>query len=60
MPKKSFDKAFSELQTILEDIQGDSVSIDKLSDKIKKAKSLISHCKERLREIESEIKDNSE
>ncbi len=60
MPKKSYDKAYSELQTILEEIQGDSVSIDKLSDKIKKAKSLIAFCKGRLREVESEIKDSAQ
>ena len=60
MPKKSYDKAFNDLQAILEEIQSDSVSIDKLSDKIKKAKTLITFCKERLREIESEINDNIE
>lgn len=55
MAKKSYDKAYAELQAILEDLQEDSVSIDKLSAKIKKATELISFCKERLREVASEM-----
>ncbi len=55
MPKKSYDKAYKELQAILEELQSESVSIDKLSTKIKKANELISFCKTRLREVESEL-----
>ena len=57
MAKKSYDKAYAELQKILEGLQGDSVSIDKLSDKINKANELINFCKTRLREVESELED---
>lgn len=55
MAKKSYDKAFAELQQILEELQGDEVSIDKLSVKIKKATALLATCKGRLREVESEL-----
>jgi len=60
MPKKSYDKAYAELQNILEELQSDSVSIDKLSAKIKKANSLILFCKTRLREVESELHNDEE
>jgi exodeoxyribonuclease VII small subunit len=55
MAKKSYDKAFAELQQILEELQGDQVSIDKLSVKIKKATALLATCKGRLREVETEL-----
>ena len=60
MPKKSYDKAYNELQAILEELQSESVSIDKLSTKIKKANELISFCKTRLREVESELDSTEE
>ena len=60
MPKKSYDKAYNELQAILEELQSESVSIDKLSTKIKKANELISFCKTRLREVESELHSTEE
>lgn len=55
MSNKSYDKSFAELQKILEELQGDEVSIDKLSVKIKKATALLATCKGRLREVESEL-----
>ena len=55
MAKKSYDKAFAELQKILEELQGEEVSIDKLGIKIKKATTLLATCKGRLREVESEL-----
>jgi len=55
MATKSYDKAYAELQKILEELQGEEVSIDKLSVKIKKANSLLSICKNRLRAVESEL-----
>lgn len=55
MAKKSYDRAFAELQQILEELQGDEVSIDKLSVKIKKATTLLATCKGRLREVETEL-----
>ncbi len=55
MAKKSYDKAYKELQKILEELQNESISIDKLSDKIKKAKELVAFCKNRLREVEEDL-----
>ena len=60
MAKKSYDKAYADLQNILAEMQGENVSIDKLGEKIKKATTLINFCKERLRSIEDEIKGELE
>ena len=57
MPKKSYDKAYQELQNLLQEMQGENTSIDKLGVKIKKAKELLSLCKSRLREVESELSE---
>lgn len=58
MAKKiSFDKAHEELQSILHELQNEETSIDKLSDKLKKAKNLVALCKTKLRTIEEEIED---
>ena len=60
MAKKSYDKAYKELQNILEELQNESISIDKLSDKIKKAKELVGFCKNRLREVEEDLQSTEE
>jgi len=60
MAKKSYDKAYAELEKILEELQGESISIDKLSQKIKKANELINFCKTRLREVEAELEESEE
>lgn len=57
MPKKSYDKALQELQKLLDEMQEDTTSIDKLGVKIKKAKDLLRICKTRLREVESEVNE---
>jgi len=52
---KGFDKAYAELQKIVEDLQADDISIDKLGDKIKRAKELLEISKEKLRNVEADI-----
>ncbi|MBT8234407.1 MAG: exodeoxyribonuclease VII small subunit [Bacteroidia bacterium] len=53
--KTSFDKANEELQNILHELQNEETSIDKLSTKLKRAKELVSICREKLQNIEVEI-----
>ncbi len=60
MAKKSFDKAFSELQAIIEEIQTQEISIDKLSAQTKKAAQLVKYCREKLRSIENELSEEEE
>jgi exodeoxyribonuclease VII small subunit len=55
--KLNFDKAFEELQTIVDDIQSDNTSIESLSQKLKRANELVGFCKSKLREIEDEIEE---
>ena len=55
MASKSFDKAFEQLQNIVDKLQGEDISIDKLSTELKKANELVKFCKERLREVENDI-----
>lgn len=51
----SYDSAMKELQTIVNSLQNDSVSIDDLAQNVKRASELIKFCRERLRQTESEI-----
>ena len=55
MAAKSYDKAIEELRLILEQLQEENVSIDKLAAKVKKASELINFCKDRLRSVEEEL-----
>ena len=57
MAKKrfSFSESIQEVQSILEDISSENVSIDALHEKVKRANELLSHCKEKLRSTEDEI-----
>ena len=57
MASKSFDKAFEQLQNIVDKLQGEDISIDKLSTELKKANELVKFCKDRLREVESDIEE---
>jgi len=51
----SYEKAYEELESILEDLVADEVSVDELSKKIKRAKELVGYCKTKLRDVESDI-----
>ena len=53
--KLSYDKAYEELQAIVERIQSDEVSLDTLSEEVKRAAELVKYCKEKLRAIEADI-----
>lgn len=54
--KMTYEKAFTELQEIIRDLQEAPASMDELSAKVKRAAELITFCKNRLRASESEIK----
>ena len=56
MSKKfSYDKTIEELNNIIQAIQNEEVSLDKLSDMITRANTLIEQCKTRLREIDEQV-----
>ena len=55
--KLTYETAYAELHEILEAIQGEEVSLDELGAKLKRAKELITFCKERLHAVEEELDD---
>ncbi len=60
MPKITYDKAFEELNRILEDIQSEDIGIDDIAKKSKRAKELLKFCREKLRTIEDQVAENFE
>ena len=51
----SYQSAWTELQGIVNELQGGSVGIDDLKAKIERAAELVRFCKERLRSTEDAI-----
>ena len=52
----SYESAMQELQEIVDQLQEEAVSVDDLSEKVKRAAELIQFCKGKLRFTETEIK----
>lgn len=53
--KMSYSEAFTELQSILTQLENQELDVDKLSDQVKKASELIKYCKSKLHDTEEEI-----
>ncbi|MDR3711656.1 MAG: exodeoxyribonuclease VII small subunit [Puia sp.] len=51
----TYEKAYAELMEITRGIEDESVSVDLLAEKVKRASELISFCQERLRSTEQEV-----
>jgi len=60
MAKLTYDKAFTELNNILNDLQNDQVSIDLLAKKSERANELLKFCKDKLRTIEEQVAETFE
>jgi len=54
--KITYTEAFTELESILEQIEGDDLDVDNLASQVKRAAELIKFCKGRLRDTEEEIR----
>jgi exodeoxyribonuclease VII small subunit len=50
-----YEEAIKELQSIIDQLQEDQVSVDELSQKARRAAELIQLCREKLRETEEDI-----
>ncbi len=50
-----YTAAFEELQQIVQDIESGEVSVDALSEKVKRAAELISLCKQKLSTTEASV-----
>ena len=53
----TYQEAYNQLLTIVDEIETESVPLDELPDRIRLATSLISFCQERLRAVEVEYLD---
>ncbi len=53
--KLTYESAFTELETIMQDLQEDRISVDELTAKVKRAAELIEFCNGMLRSTEEEI-----
>lgn len=53
--KLAYEEAMQELQQIVAQLQENAVSVDELSDKVKRAAELIAYCREKLRTTEESL-----
>jgi exodeoxyribonuclease VII small subunit len=54
-PPPNYTEAFSELQTIIAEIEGGSISVDQLAEKVKRAALLIRICQDKLHATEDDV-----
>ena len=55
MAENSYQKAYSELQSIVAKMQNEEIGLDELGKEVKRAAELIKMCKDKLRDVEKEI-----
>ena len=55
MIEMNYEKAYAELQLITKEIESESVSVDILAEKVKRASELIDFCQNKLRSTEQEV-----
>ena len=53
--KISYNDALEELETILEELNSETLDIDHLSDKVKRANTLVAHCKSKILKTQKEL-----
>lgn len=51
----TYETAYKELQLIAKEIENESVSVDVLAQKVKRASDLITYCQTKLRLTEAEV-----
>lgn len=54
-PNLTYETAYAELKKIANEIESESVSVDVLADKVKRASELIAYCQTKLRSTEQEV-----
>jgi exodeoxyribonuclease VII small subunit len=52
----TFNKAYSDLAKLVDEIEDDDIQLDELALKVKHAKVLIDFCETKLRSIEAEVR----
>jgi exodeoxyribonuclease VII small subunit len=51
----TYEQAYKELATIASEIENETISVDVLAEKVKKASQLISFCQTKLKSTETEV-----
>jgi exodeoxyribonuclease VII small subunit len=51
----TYESAYKELEDITREIENEAVSVDVLSEKVKRASYLIEYCQKKLRQTEAEV-----
>ncbi|OLY90700.1 Exodeoxyribonuclease VII small subunit [Cnuella takakiae] len=51
----TYEKAYQELKQLAHEIEAESVSVDVLAEKVKRASFLIGYCQDKLRSTEKEV-----
>ncbi|CAM3385312.1 exodeoxyribonuclease VII small subunit [Flavobacterium chungbukense] len=51
----TYEKAFAELSAISKEIENETISVDELAAKVKRASELIEFCQNRLKATEAEV-----
>jgi len=51
----TYEKAYDELEAIMQELQEDKISVDALTAKVKRAAELITFCNDMLRSTEEEV-----
>jgi exodeoxyribonuclease VII small subunit len=54
--KETYKAAVEELEKIVEEIESESIDVDILAEKVKRASSLIKLCKNKLKSTDDEVK----
>jgi exodeoxyribonuclease VII small subunit len=54
-PTGTYEEAFSELQTIVNEMENGAITVDQLSEKVKRAAVLIQFCKQKLSATEEDV-----
>lgn len=53
--KMTYESAYAELTDIASDIENETISVDELAAKVKRAAELISFCQNKLKSTEAEV-----
>ena len=56
----TYTEAFEELKTIVDQLENDSVSVDELTEKMKRATVLMKICRDKLTKTEEEVNNTIE
>lgn len=53
--RMTYERAYEELEAIMQELQEDRISVDELTSKVKRAAELITFCNDMLRSTETEV-----